>query len=100
MEDRLLALEKVFQVVRSYIRSSLSPSSKSTSPNLSDNPMVTELAVSSFTDEDYDYSDDIHEQIFYYLLTLLRLSMTCPYNDIRQSCKDFLIGLKVTKFLL
>lgn len=56
-----------------------------------------EIVVTALNDE-YDYTDDsidINEQIFYYLITLLRLSMTCPYIDIRQSCKDFLIGLKV-----
>lgn len=101
MEDRLLALEKVFQVIKSYIRSSLSPSSKTTSPNLSDTNN-TYPDISSMVDEEYDYSDnniDVNEQIFYYSLTLLRLSMTCPYIDIRQSCKEFLIGLKVIKYM-
>jgi hypothetical protein len=87
-EERALALEKIIQVVKSYIRSSLSPCSATASPNLSDSQlMLDELLL-----DDYgEYS----EQLFYYLLTILRLSITCPYSDVRQTFQGLLSGLKV-----
>jgi hypothetical protein len=88
IEERALALEKIIQVVKSYVRSSISPSSATASPNLSDSQqMLDELLL-----DDYgEYS----EQLFYYLLTILRLSITCPYSDVRQTFKGLLKGLKV-----
>ncbi|KAI7891972.1 PA26 p53-induced protein-domain-containing protein [Mucor mucedo] len=86
-EDRGTALEKIIQVVKSYIRSSLSPSI-TTSPTLSDHSVTDHI----LNNQDDEYS----KQLFYYLLTILRLSITCPYADVRQTFKDLLIGLKET----
>ncbi|CAO3649238.1 unnamed protein product [Mucor hiemalis] len=87
-EDRVTAVEKIIQVVKSYIRSSLSPSSGA-SPALSDqsSSLISDHILS---DVDEEYS----KQLFYYLLTILRLSISCPYSDVRQTFKDLLIGLK------
>ncbi|KAI7905181.1 PA26 p53-induced protein-domain-containing protein [Cokeromyces recurvatus] len=108
-EERILALEKIIQVVKSYIRSSSnsnnnSHTSPSSSPNLIDTSITTmttnvlqqeeveeDVVIG---DEDENNSDYYNEQLFYYLLTILRLSVTCPYSDVRQSCKDFLSSLK------
>lgn len=87
-EDRACALEKIIQVVKSYIRSSLSPIT--TSPTLSDHS-VTDHTIQC---EDDEYS----KQLFYFLLTILRLSISCPYADVRQTFKHLLIGLKVRIF--
>ncbi|KAI8091427.1 PA26 p53-induced protein-domain-containing protein [Gilbertella persicaria] len=84
-EDRAAALEKIIQVIKSYVRSSLSPSSSAASPNLSDS--IQEL-------EESRQDEDFGAQLFYYLLTILRLSLTCPYSDVRQTCRDLLTGLK------
>ena len=84
-EDRSLALEKIIQVVKSYIRSSFSPSTAS--PALSDQSFT----ISEKSTQDEEYS----KQLFYYLLTILRLSISCPYSDVRQTFKDLLVGLKV-----
>jgi hypothetical protein len=93
-EDRNLALEKIIQVVKSYIRSSISPSS-TVSPALSDHSIPDHIS----NDEDNNSSDDEYsKQLFYYLLTILRLSISCPYSDVRQTFKDLLIGLKVRKY--
>lgn len=91
-EDRVTAVEKIIQVVKSYIRSSLSPSSGA-SPALSDqsSSLISDHILS---DVDEEYS----KQLFYYLLTILRLSISCPYSDVRQTFKDLLIGLKVRIF--
>jgi hypothetical protein len=93
-EERAIALEKIIQVVKSYIRSSLSSPSSDTSPTLSDhsNTVVTDQQHQIITsNEDDEYS----KQLFYYLLTILRLSISCPYSDVRQTFKELLIGLKV-----
>lgn len=42
-----------------------------------------------------EQDDEYSEQLFYYLLTILRLSVTCPYADVRQTFKDLLNVLKV-----
>ncbi|CEP07939.1 hypothetical protein [Parasitella parasitica] len=88
-EERVLALEKIIQVVRSFVRSSLSPSSNTTSPSLSDSP-VHNLHLYDQDDEEYS------EQLLYYLLTILRLAYTCPYSDVRQTFQEALTALKET----
>jgi hypothetical protein len=35
-------------------------------------------------------TEEAAEQLHLYLLTLLRLAVTCPYSDVRQQCKGFL----------
>ncbi|KAI8349216.1 PA26 p53-induced protein-domain-containing protein [Choanephora cucurbitarum] len=86
-EERSAAIEKIIQVVKSYVRSTLSPSSSAGSPNLSDSLIESELLEDR---QDQDFG----EQLFYYLLTILRLSLTCPYSDVRQTFKDLLVGIK------
>ncbi|CAO3613747.1 unnamed protein product [Mucor fragilis] len=88
-EERVLALEKIIQVVKSFIRSSLSPSTNTTSPCLSDSPEQT-LQLYDQGGEEYS------EQLLYYLLTILRLSYTCPYSDVRQTFQDLLSSLRET----
>lgn len=88
-EERVLALEKIIQVVKSFIRSSLSPSTNTTSPCLSDSPEQT-LQLYDQGGEEYS------EQLLYYLLTILRLSYTCPYSDVRQTFQDLLSSLRVS----
>lgn len=90
-EERVLALEKIIQVVKSFVRSSLSPSSNTTSPCLSDLPEH----ILQLCDQD---GEEYSEQLLYYLLTILRLSYTCPYSDVRQTFQDLLSGLKVSGY--
>ena len=90
-EERVLALEKIIQVVKSFVRSSLSPCSNTTSPSLSDTP---EHSLQAYHQDDEEYN----EQLLYYLLTILRLSYTCPYSDVRQTFQGLLTGLKVSIF--
>lgn len=40
-------------------------------------------------------TEEAAEQLHNYLLTLLRLSVTCPFRDVRKTFKDFLRKLKV-----
>lgn len=103
-EDRATALEKIIQVVKSYIRSSLSPASSTTSPTLSDPaPGLTATAAQEDSDTTVSHTtsaeneeDEYSKQLFYYLLTIKRLSISCPYADVRQTFKDLLLGLKVS----
>lgn len=67
------------------------PSSSAGSPNLSDLLIESELLEDR---QDQDFG----EQLFYYLLTILRLSLTCPYSDVRQTFRDLLVGIKVYLF--
>lgn len=100
-EDRALALEKIIQVVKSFIRSSssrssLSPSatSNATSPTAVMNTYIAEEDIEQ-PEGEKEQDDEYSEQLFYYLLTILRLSVTCPYADVRQTFKDLLNVLKV-----
>lgn len=40
-------------------------------------------------------TEEAAEQLHNYLLTILRLSVTCPFRDVRKTFKDFLRKLKV-----
>ncbi|CAO3699339.1 unnamed protein product [Rhizopus stolonifer] len=101
-EERALALEKIIQVVKSFIRSSsrssLSPLSKSnaTSPTTVMNHCLEETEAEQNNEED---NDEYSEHLSYYLLTILRLSITCPYADVRQTFKELLSILKDTTSL-
>lgn len=47
-------------------------------------------------DEEHQEEDDwTDEQLQYFLLTMLRLAYSCPFNDVRQTFKDFLQMLAV-----
>ncbi|RUS27404.1 hypothetical protein BC938DRAFT_483303 [Jimgerdemannia flammicorona] len=39
--------------------------------------------------------DEIYEQLQHYLLTILRLSVTCPFKDVRQAFMELLKKLQV-----
>ncbi|KAG1055987.1 hypothetical protein G6F43_002096 [Rhizopus delemar] len=103
-EDRALALEKIIQVVKSFIRSSSSRSSLSplstsnaTSPTAIINGCVTEeVETAEQQKNEEEDNDEYSEQLLYYLLTILRLSITCPYADVRQTFKELLSILKET----
>ncbi|KAI9468257.1 MAG: PA26 p53-induced protein-domain-containing protein [Benjaminiella poitrasii] len=103
LEERTLALEKIIQVVKSYIRSSSSSNnlSPSSSPNIIDSRNITtnllqqeDEVLMDNEDEDENNLEYYNKQLFYYLLTILRLSLTCPYSDVRLTCKNLLGSLK------
>ncbi|KAI8878525.1 hypothetical protein K501DRAFT_325973 [Backusella circina FSU 941] len=93
-QDRDNGLEKIIQVVKSYIRSSRSPLSPS-SPSLTDkvhSPYLTDTSITANNSNDDEYS----EQLFYFLLTIVRLSVTCPYADVRKTFKELLKSLETS----
>jgi hypothetical protein len=92
-QERDGGLDKIIQVVKSYIRSSRSPLSPSvnTSPALTDKAHSPYLTDTSTAADDDEYS----EQLFYFLLTIVRLSVTCPYADVRKTFKELLKSLEV-----
>jgi hypothetical protein len=40
-------------------------------------------------------TEEAAEKLHNYLLTIVRLSITCPFRDVRKTFKDFLRKLKV-----
>ncbi|ORZ01761.1 PA26 p53-induced protein-domain-containing protein [Syncephalastrum racemosum] len=109
-EDRQEALEKILQVVKSFVRVARSPfssSSPNTPPSNAESPLhnkpdtptntthfdLTELATHQLL-HDEDAVGGADEQLQYFLLTMLRLSLTCPFKDVRHTFKHFLQTLK------
>ncbi|KAI8987208.1 PA26 p53-induced protein-domain-containing protein [Pilobolus umbonatus] len=93
--DRMTALEKIIQVVKSYIRSSRSPiSPPTTSPTTAISPLNVIQSPQLLDQCTVDNEDDYGVQLFYYLITIVRLAYTCPYSDVRKTFKDFLKLLK------
>ncbi|KAI8142916.1 PA26 p53-induced protein-domain-containing protein [Fennellomyces sp. T-0311] len=99
-EDRQVALEKIIQVVKSFLRVARSPFSASSSeatPVLTCPVRAAAMTPKSETDHagithdalTYDESMT-DEQLRYFLLTMLRLAHSCPFGDVRQTFKDFL----------
>ncbi|KAL0097081.1 PA26 p53-induced protein-domain-containing protein [Phycomyces blakesleeanus] len=87
--ERREALEKIIQVVKSFMRVARSPFS----------PLAADLSPVEHTTADQtreemrkEEEDDggTDEQLQYLLLTMLRLSLTCPFSDVRQACQEFL----------
>ncbi|KAI8084711.1 PA26 p53-induced protein-domain-containing protein [Halteromyces radiatus] len=102
--ERQVSLEKIIQVAKSYMRMAQSPFSpiKSTSTSqLSDNRQP-DNSNSTTTKSISQTHDDINapmtcsetggqdEELQYFLLTILRLSYTCPFRDVRQTFQQFL----------
>lgn len=99
---RYHSLQKIFSLVRSYALTSVP---KTTLQNPVDGAQlqldntVSPLSPDS-TEADEDNSlpsedtrlevEEAAEQLHLYLLTLLRLSVSCPYYDVRQRCRRFL----------
>ncbi|KAI8369494.1 PA26 p53-induced protein-domain-containing protein [Radiomyces spectabilis] len=116
--ERQATLEQIVQVVKSYMRVAKSPfsPSKCTQPSTwspatptassTDTTTHTHHAVTttatqssptrgdaaSFGDPlaSYEEAGGTDEQLQYFLLTILRLSLTCPFSDVRRVFKDFL----------
>lgn len=119
-EERQAALEKIIQVVKSYVRvvvrspysttssevpttpttqhqqhhvrsSPASPEQQHDCNNLNDTSDSETDHASITHDLSYDPSSDNEESnLRYYLLTMLRLAYTCPFSDVRQAFKEFL----------
>lgn len=53
--------------------------------------MLDPSAIAEFENE----QEEIYEQLQHYLLTILRLSMTCPFKDVRQAFTELLRKLQV-----
>ncbi|KAI9280371.1 PA26 p53-induced protein-domain-containing protein [Sporodiniella umbellata] len=96
-EERALALEKIIQVVKSFIRSSShSPVSSSNAAS----PIAVTVSGLEETELEVEVGEeDSSEFLSYYLLTILRLSYTCPYADVRQTFQELLSILKETTSL-
>ncbi|KAI9302844.1 PA26 p53-induced protein-domain-containing protein [Cunninghamella echinulata] len=115
--ERQVALEKIIQVVKSYMR--MVPTKVATTPisldtpqqqqqqqqqEYNDNNNLTEeslIITHSNDDEEEEEEEDStlnmsseadtnEEELQYFLLTMLRLSYTCPFRDVRQTFQRFL----------
>lgn len=104
-------LHKIFKLARSYAHTSapISPSHNHFSidddgPSNTDNVKFSSSSDSGDEDPNtaiptVDHSleaEEAAEQLHLYLLTLLRLSITCPYSDVRQRCTIFLNQMQVS----
>lgn len=60
--------------------------------------MTEEVETAEQQKNEEEDNDEYSEQLLYYLLTILRLSITCPYADVRQTFKELLSILKVVVY--
>ena len=106
--ERQAALEKIIQVVKSYMRVARSPfspvknSASSTDSTAPTTPPTVESPATAGASRPAVVHDELQdnvtceeaggtdEQIQYFLLTMLRLSYTCPFRDVRQAFTEFL----------
>lgn len=99
---RYHTLQKIFSLIRSYALTSV-PKTDLQNPIDRDRLKLVNAELSSSpesTEADEDNTlpseetrlevEEAAEQLHLYLLTLLRLSISCPYYDVRQRCKRFL----------
>jgi hypothetical protein len=99
---RYYTLQKIFSLVRSYALTSVPkaslPNQMDGAPMKMENTEVSSSPESTEADQDNNLPsedtslevEEAAEQLHLYLLTLLRLSVSCPYFDVRQRCKRFL----------
>jgi hypothetical protein len=129
-DDRAVALERIIEVTKSYIHAAYPPNSPSkasttstdtSAPNTPNpgqpefNGYLYERKNRSFQTNEEDpvrvsesesnitsdpETEEAVEQLHNYLLTLLRLSITCPFRDVRKTFKDFLRKLQVCGTLM
>ncbi|KAI9322851.1 PA26 p53-induced protein-domain-containing protein, partial [Dichotomocladium elegans] len=109
-EERQAALEKIIQVVKSFVRVARSPYSVSSveAPATPPSPAIpphfypapsvkyddetdhANLAHDSLAYDDNCGANDDSANLRYYLLSMLRLAYTCPFGDVRQAFRAFL----------
>ncbi|KAG0168863.1 Sestrin-1 [Apophysomyces sp. BC1034] len=111
--ERQAALEKIIQVVKSYMRLARSPfspvktsisSAESTAPTTPPAAAITSIETSEEAGCRNSHEEQqpgptepaelevggTDEQLQYFLLTILRLSITCPFSDVRQTFRELL----------
>lgn len=118
--ERQVALEKIIQVVKSYMRMAKSPFSpvKNTvitahppsttetaqqaaddasltidttgSPNTATTHLIPQTNDDTTAPMDLLQTNGSDEELQYFLLTMLRLSYTCPFRDVRLTFQQFL----------
>ncbi|KAI9029944.1 PA26 p53-induced protein-domain-containing protein [Phycomyces nitens] len=88
--ERREALEKIIQVVKSFMRVARSPFSPLAADLSPVEHPTTDQTREEMRKEEEDDDGGTDEQLQYLLLTMLRLSLTCPFGDVRQACQEFL----------
>ncbi|KAH8552284.1 PA26 p53-induced protein-domain-containing protein [Umbelopsis sp. PMI_123] len=123
-DDRAIALERIIDVTKSYIHAAYPPNSPSkasaastdtsapNTPNPGQSnfngylyeqdkgfPQTSVERLQEFSENDTELPSDPEteeaaENLHNYLLTIVRLSITCPFRDVRKTFKDLLRKLK------